>query len=129
MDRKQPLLLIFAIVLFGVAIAGAIWVFGERNVRIRRDAMMADIRHLAADAYQYRLRPASMGGGGGSYRQYAIPAKLLSNALARYLIPPTYPPDTLRIEVTASQNLVTISAGVDPDGRVIIFLITGDLAE
>lgn len=129
MDRKQPLLLILAIVLFGVAIAGAIWVFGERNVRIRRDAIMADLRHLAADAYQYRLRPASMGGGGGSYRQYAIPSKMLSNALASYRIPPIHPVDTLLIEATATQNLGTISAGVGPDGSVIIFSIAGDLAE
>ena len=128
MDRKQPLLLIMMIVLFGIAIAGAIWIFGQRNIQVRRDGIIADLNGIAADAYQYRLRPASMGGGGGSYARYSIPAKLRSNPLADYEISKTSSSDTLSIIASAAQNLGTITATVHPDGTVRIVIITGEMA-
>ncbi len=129
MDRKQPLLLILMITLFGIAIAGAIWIFGQRNIQVRRDSMFADVNRIAADAYQYRLRPASMGGGGGSYARYSVPAKLRSTPLADYEISQTSSADTLIITVTAAQNIGTITASVDPGGAVRIALLTGELAD
>ena len=37
-----------------------------------RDAIITDLSTLAADAYQYKIRPESMGGGKGSYYGYFI---------------------------------------------------------
>lgn len=37
-----------------------------------RDAMISDMNNLVADAYQYRIRPDSVGGGQGSYKGYKI---------------------------------------------------------
>ena len=39
-----------------------------------RDAILSDLEDLAADAYQYKIRPASMGGGNGSYTGFTINA-------------------------------------------------------
>jgi len=128
MDRKQPLLLILVITIFGIAIAGAIWVFGRQNIQLRRDSMFADINRIAADAHAYRLRPAPLGGGGGSYARFSIPERLRSNDIAAYAVSPLSSGDTLLITATAKGNLGTITAGVDRDGKVTITLLTGDLA-
>ncbi|MGA2623727.1 MAG: hypothetical protein ABSF91_07735 [Bacteroidota bacterium] len=44
------------------------------------DAAMNSLDSLADEAYQYKIRPVSMGGGGGSYEGYSIPTKLSSGA-------------------------------------------------
>jgi hypothetical protein len=129
MLRKQPLLLIVMIMVFGVAVAGAIWIFGVRNIQMRRDHIVADINRLAADAFQYRLRPASMGGGGGSYAHYSIPEKLRVTPLAAYEISQTSSPETLIILAVAARDLGTITASVDPGGMVRITARTGELDE
>ena len=36
-------------------------------ISANRDAIVADIYKLGADAYQFKIRPASMGGGNGAY--------------------------------------------------------------
>jgi hypothetical protein len=38
------------------------------------DNIVTDLTNLGADAYQYKVRPAAMGGGGSSYEGYTIPA-------------------------------------------------------
>ena len=116
------------ITLFGIAIAGAIWIFGKRNVEVRRDSIMTEIGGIAADAYQYRLRPATMGGGGGSYARYSIPAKHRLTGFANYTISPTTSADTLYITVTAVQKTGTITATIDPAGILRIVSQTGDLS-
>jgi hypothetical protein len=128
MDRKDPFVLILMITLFGVAVAAAIWIFTQKNIQVRRDSMVADITRIAADAYQYRLRPASMGGGGGSYLRYAIPAGLRSNQLGTYEISQRTSADTLVIEAEADRGAGTILAGVDQGGSLHIISMTGDLA-
>lgn len=127
MDRKQPLILILAVALFGGAIAAAIWVFSEKNVRVRRDAIVTECLRIAADARQYRLRPATLGGGGGAYRGYVLPAALRSTGYARYEAVPDSAGDTLRLSATAAGRLGTIDAVVGPEGSLTIVRITGEL--
>jgi hypothetical protein len=49
-----------------------------------KDFMINDMNNLAAFAYQYRIRPKSMGGGDGSYVGFVLPAQLTSNANGKY---------------------------------------------
>jgi hypothetical protein len=128
MDQKHPILLILMVTLFGIAIAGAIWIFGERDTQIRRDTIISGIQHIAANAVQYRFRPVSMGGGGGSYALYRIPEKLASGELAKFEILKTSSPDTLIILATEVSGIGTVAAGVDPAGAVSILKLTGNLA-
>ena len=46
--------------------------FGGQVISSIKDNIIADLSNLAADAYQYKIRPVGMGGGGGSYAGYAI---------------------------------------------------------
>src|SRR5216684_855113 len=49
-----------------------------------RDAIINHLNNLAADAYQFRIRPATMGGGGGIYTGFTIPRRLASDDNAEY---------------------------------------------
>ena len=84
MENKQPLFLIIALIVFGVALASGIWVFSRKNVAAHRDELVIEITHIAADAFQYRHRPKSIGGGGNSYAGYRIPLKLRENDRAQF---------------------------------------------
>lgn len=128
MDRKNPLLLIMMITLLGIAIAGAIWTFGQRNVQVRRDAIISHVQHVAADAFQYRLRPRTLGGGGGSYEGYAIPSRLRSTALAQFSVGEASTAQSLVVVARGERGIGDITAGVDSTGAVSILTLTGDLA-
>lgn len=128
MDRKHPFFLVLMITLFGIAVAGAIWIFGQRNIQVRRDAIISGIQHIAADAFQYRLRPSTMGGGGGSYAKYSIPVKLRSSDVATYELRPESSADNLIILATGAHRIGTITADVDAAGALTILRLSGDLS-
>jgi len=92
--------------------------------------MINDINNLAAHAYQYRIRPSSMGGGGNSYASYRIPSKMASNENATYSLgntpsSATDPVVFVAKSVQNSSNTVTVTIGTDgrPSGT---WTYTGD---
>ena len=54
------------------------------GVNENKDAMINDLNNLAAMCYQFRVRPKSMGGGEGSYKDFAIPKSMHSNESGTY---------------------------------------------
>jgi len=78
-----------------------------------RDAMVNDMNNLAAQAYQYRIRPKSMGGGEGSYVGFVIPEKMTSNENGKYTV-------AVVLADTVEFN------GVTPDGKSGITVRIGD---
>lgn len=74
------------IIIVGIAIAVGLSMFTAQSVGANRDAIIADLTGLAANAYQYRIRPESMGGGGDSYAGYSIPTSLQSNENGEYVV-------------------------------------------
>jgi hypothetical protein len=127
-DRKNPFFLVLTITLFGIAVAAGVWTLGQRNIQLRRDVMISGIQHIAADALQYRRRPSTMGGGGGSYAGYSIPPGLRENRSAVYQVAAGSSPDTLLILATGPQRIGTITGGVDAAGVLTILTLTGDLS-
>ncbi|HTK82281.1 MAG TPA: hypothetical protein VL633_08325 [Bacteroidota bacterium] len=79
MGQQQLLLIILGVIIVGIAIAVGITMFSSASVQSNKDALVNDLNNLAANAYQYKIRPSTMGGGQGSYASYNIPTKLLSN--------------------------------------------------
>jgi hypothetical protein len=78
-----------------------------------RDYMVNDMNNLAAQAYQYRIRPKSMGGGEGSYVGFVIPEKMTSNENGKYAAA-VISADTLEFN------------GVTPDGKSGITVRIGE---
>jgi len=127
MDGKQPLTLILILLAFGVAVAAAIWVFGTKNVEAYRSGMINDMTHIASNAYLYRMKPGTLGGGGGTYVGYFIPEKLRRSGFGIYEISETSSADSLVIQATGTQRLGTIEAVVGPTGFLKVVGSTGDL--
>jgi hypothetical protein len=86
MGQQQLLLIILGVIIVGIAIAVGLSLFSAQSVQANKDAITNDLNNLAANAYQYRIRPSSMGGGSNSYTGYSIPSKLRTNENASYTI-------------------------------------------
>ena len=74
MGQQQLLLIILGVIIVGVAIAVGISMFSGQSVAANKDAIIADLATLGSDAYQFKIRPAMMGGGNGTYVGYTIQA-------------------------------------------------------
>lgn len=86
MGQQQLLLIILGVIIVGIAIAVGLSMFTAQSVGANRDAIISDLTNMAANAYQYRIRPTTMGGGGGDYTGYSIPPSLASNENGAYTL-------------------------------------------
>ena len=118
MGQQQLLLIILGVVIVGIAIAVGLSMFSSQSVGANRDAIVGDLIDLAAGAYQFRIRPWTMGGGGGTYVGYAIPGTVQSNENGSYVI--TSATSTqISFTGTSAQNYGSVSATFGTDGRII----------
>jgi type II secretory pathway pseudopilin PulG len=114
------------IIIVGIAIAVGLSLFSAQSVQSNRDAMINDLNNIAAQAYQYRIRPASMGGGEGSYRGFRLPTQMRSNENGSYGTR-VVTSDLLEFNGTSSQNSSnSITVYIDSDGRLTNWTYRGD---
>jgi len=85
MGQQQLLLIILGVIIVGLAIAIGLSLFTANSIQANKDAIINDVNNIAANAYQYRIRIQSMGGGSNSYVGYKIPTRLSSNSNATYV--------------------------------------------
>ena len=86
MGQQQHLLIVLGVIIVGIAIVVGINLFNANAVSSNRDAVISDLNNLAAMAHQYYMKPGTMGGGGNSYLNFAMPTGLSSNANGTYSI-------------------------------------------
>lgn len=86
MGQQQLLLLILGVIVVAIAVAVGISQFGAHSEQANKDGVIAGLVNVSANAYQYRMKPVNLGGGGNSYGGYAIPSKMLSDDNADYTI-------------------------------------------
>jgi hypothetical protein len=91
------------------------------------DAVINDLNNLAAYAYQYRIRPKSMGGGQGSYTGLKIPEKMVKNTNASYEIL-TARDSIVQYKATSASGFGTVEVSLDADGRLWGWKYTGAFA-
>src|SRR5437867_12760198 len=84
MGQQQLLLIILGVIIVGIAIAVGITLFGSSSVQSNKDAIVNDLNNIAANAYQYKIRPLTMGGGGGNYGGYKVPIIFVPNENGNY---------------------------------------------
>ena len=124
MGQQQLLLIILGVIIVGIAIAVGISMFSSSSVQANKDALVNDLNNLAADAYQYKIRPSTMGGGAGSYAAYNIPTKLASNDNGSF----TRSATATAVTFTATSTLYassTVVAVCDSNGRLGSFTYAG----
>ena len=125
MGQQQLLLIILGVIIVGIAIAVGITLFGSSSVSSNRDAIVNDLNNLAANAYQYKIRPITMGGGGGSYVNYQIPLVMRPNENAIYSSP-TVTASKITFIGTSAQGYGTVSVDCDSVGTIGTFVYTGE---
>ncbi len=86
MGQQQLLLIILGVIIVGIAIAVGLSLFSAQSIQAAKDAMINDMNNIAAYAYQYKIRPTSMGGGGGTYTGLKLPTKMATNDNGIYTI-------------------------------------------
>ena len=120
MGQQQLLLIILGVIIVGIAIAVGLSLFSAQSVQANKDAITNDLNNLAANAYQFRIRPSSMGGGNNSYAGYTIPSKLRTNENASYSISTAGSATGISFMGTSIQNSTnTVSVSIGTDGRSI----------
>jgi len=118
MGQQQLLLIILGVIIVGIAIAVGLSLFSAQSVESNRDALINDLNNLNANAYQFYIRPISMGGGGGAFdvskgaaAVYAIPPKMASNDNGTYVATPG--PTTIKFVGTSGAGNGTVTCTFD----------------
>ena len=70
MGQQQLLLIILGVIIVGIAIAVGLNLFQAGSIGANQDAMVSDMMNIAAHSDQWRIRPATMGGGDGEFTGY-----------------------------------------------------------
>ena len=127
MGQQQILLIVLSVILVGIAIAVGITMFQSQAAQSNIDAMIADLNNLGAQAYQYYIRPVSMGGGGNSYTGFHtyftnLPTGMKSNSNAVY----TCVVGDILGEGAAAGSAVRIKAVSALDAAVIRWVLVND---
>ena len=84
-------------------------------------AIIADIKRLGADSYQYKIRPTHMGGGNDSYATYVVYPKIWgpTNPNATYTV--TAQNDSMIAFLATSKKVpgATVTISYDGTGKLI----------
>jgi len=86
MGQQQLLLIILGVIVVGIAIAVGISQFSAHSTQANKDGVVSSLINVSANAYQYKIRPTTMGGGGGTYNNYTIPSKMSSDNNGTYAV-------------------------------------------
>ena len=97
----------------------------QSMIQSNEDAVISDLNSLAANAYQYFIRPTTMGGGGASFDHYTIPLRLSRNENGIYSISSSAR-GYVRFLAESSRKLGTITCTLDSTGRLGSFEYTGE---
>jgi len=92
-------------------------IFASARLAPGKDSIINDLGNYFASAYQYRIRPLSMKGGGGSYTGYEIPGHMSKNENGRYTATVLHT-DTVQFHAKwLDDTTATISVKIGPEGR------------
>ena len=126
MGQQQLLLIILGVIIVGIAIAVGLSLFSAQSIQANKDAIINDLNNIAAHAYQFKIRPSSMGGGQGSYSGYGIPSKMATNENATYTVSATTATTVSLLATSGANTTNTVVAVIDSDGRLGSWTYAGD---
>jgi hypothetical protein len=85
MGQQQLLLIVLGVIVVGIAVIIAIYIFQANAVEAKRNNVLNECMNLAGMAQQYYLRPKSMGGGGNSFIGWRVPHTLVVTANGNFI--------------------------------------------
>jgi hypothetical protein len=86
MGQQQLLLIVLGVMIVGIAIAVGFGMFHSGSITVNRDSMVNDMNMIASSAQQHYVRPAAIGGGGGTFDGYAMPQRLSKTGNGEYRV-------------------------------------------
>lgn len=76
MGQQQLMLIVLTVIVVGLAVYGALGLMDSYNQSHQRDLIIHRMNILVGEAKKYAAKPATLGGGDGSYLGFSPPAKL-----------------------------------------------------
>jgi len=126
MGQQQLLLIILGVIIVGIAIAVGISQFGAHSTQANKDGVTSSLVNISANAYQFKIRPTTMGGGGGSYVGYIVPTKMTSDDNGMYAIQGSATQTTIVFRGTSSMNATyTADCTIDSTGKTTLSYSSG----
>jgi hypothetical protein len=86
MGQQQILLIILGLIIVAIAIAVGITQSSAHSTQANEDGITTSLVSIAADAFQYKIRPGTLGGGSGSYFGYQVPRQLVKDDNGMYAV-------------------------------------------
>jgi hypothetical protein len=126
MGTQQLMFLILALIIVGLAIAIGLSLFSSQHTASSRDALLNDLNHLAAVAYQFRMSLRTMAGGEGSYSTFVIPLQMRNNDNGTYSIADVQAAKITFVAEAVGNPSNTIRVTVDSDGKLGNWTYGGD---
>jgi len=84
MGQQQLLLIVLGVIIVGVAVIMAIFLFRASAVENKRDLVLNELMNIAMMAQEYYKKPMLLGGGSGSFINWQIPPKMNQTASGSY---------------------------------------------
>jgi len=84
MGQQQLLLIVLGVIIVGIAVVVGINLFNTSAEESTKDTIVSEGTNLGALAQQFYKKPVEMGGGGGNFANFTIPAKLASTRSATW---------------------------------------------
>ncbi len=120
MGQQQLLLLILGVIVVGLAIGAGINQFGAHSAQANKDGVTTSLIEIAANAYQYKIRPSTLGGGGNLYAGYTVPSKMAFDDYGTYALG-TVSSRSIQITGTSSLNTAwSATCTADDTGRTTV---------
>jgi hypothetical protein len=76
MGQQQLLLIVLGVIIVGIAVVVGINLFNTSAEESTKDTIVSEGTNLGALAQQFYKKPVEMGGGGGDFKDFKIPANL-----------------------------------------------------
>jgi hypothetical protein len=117
MGQQQLLLIILGVIIVGISIAVGIAQFGAHSTQANKDGVIASLITVSSNAYQFKIRPNTMGGGGGAYTGYTIPGKMAKDDNGTYTLG-TVATNSIEVKGTSTVNTAWVATcTTDDTGR------------
>ncbi len=79
-------MIIFAVIIIAIAIAVGMKLFSSNQTEDNKEGITLKLMTIAQDAYQYKIRPTTLGGGGNVYSNFQVPSKLRKDDNGTYAV-------------------------------------------
>ncbi len=120
MGQQQLLLLILGALIVLIAVAVGISQFSAHSTESNKDGVMSSLQSMSTNAFQFKIRPSSQGGGGNSYLNYTLPSKLTADENGNYALGTVSSNSIQFIGTSAVNTAWTATCTADDTGHTVV---------